>query len=638
VLSHEELPEHQAEALRTIRTSAFSLLRILDDVLDFSKIEAGRMDLEHAPVPLRDLVGCVCATLKPAASDKEVDLDLFIAPQVPEQVWSDATRLRQVIGNLGANAIKFSAGRPQRRGRVSIRMDVTREAQPRLLLRIADNGIGIAPPALTHLFSSFTQAETSTTRRFGGTGLGLAICERLVTLMGGTITVQSALDEGSTFTVTLPLEAVAGIKPAAGPDLKHLDCIVAGSDLDADDLRVYLEHAGARVCLVADLAEAAHRAIGMERPVVIQNAGHDSPAACALQTLFAATADARHLVLVRGSHLRTPMAATDVMTLDANGLQFAALVRAVAVAGGRAPPHAPQPNLEDTVTPPPVRPLTVAEARAQGRLILIAEDDEVNQIVILRQMEVLGYAAEIADNGAEALRLWGTGRYALLLTDLHMPDMDGYCLAQAIRREEAQRGLPWQQRMPILALTANALRGEAMRAHAAGMDEYLTKPLQLHLFEAALRKWLPGEGTTPARCKERPDGVDETPALPATAAAEGAVLKGLIGEDAQGMRELLFHYRTSARRFATALRAAHAANDVRQIGAIANQLKSASRSVGALTLGDLCAGLENACRTRARRGISRGMAQFDAELLLVEQRLDRLLGPSTSCQGTLSAA
>jgi signal transduction histidine kinase/CheY-like chemotaxis protein/HPt (histidine-containing phosphotransfer) domain-containing protein len=623
VLSHSHLPEPQADAVKTIRASAFALLGIIDDVLDFSKIEAGRLELERAPVALQDLIESVCDTLLPVALDKDVELNLFIAPQVPAQVWADSTRVRQVLFNLAGNAIKFSAGRPERRGRVSVRADLDERTPPRLVLRFADNGIGMAPQTLAHLFSSFTQAEVSTTRRFGGTGLGLAICNRLVTLMGGEIDVRSTLGEGSVFTVTLPLEVVEGGARRRDPDVTDLDCVIVGSDGNADDLRVHLEHAGARVHPAADLDAAVQLVHGLRSPVVIQNTRRDGPSADALHAAFIATPDVRHLLIARGWGRRARMTAQDVVNLDGNCLRRSSLLRAVAVAAGRASPELLQTSGEDEVSQEQVAP-TVAEARAQGRLILIAEDDEVNQKVILRQMEMLGHAAEVADNGGEALRLWREGQYAVLLTDLHMPAMDGYTLADTIRREEAQRGIARHERIPILALTANALRGEAMRAQAAGMDEYLTKPLQLHLLKAALAKWLPRNGvqTMPAALDEDPIRATDSGVF------DVAVLKNLVGEDAEVVREFLSHYRAASTGLAAEMRVAGAAADIRQLGALAHKLKSSSRSVGALALGDLCAELENACRSGKRENVSQGMVEFEAALRAVHARIDRHLARS----------
>ena len=619
VLAHSRLSESQADAVRTIRASAFSLLGIIDDILDFSKIEAGRLELERAPVALPDLIESVCDTLLPVALDKNVELNLFIAPQVPDLVWADATRLRQVLFNLAGNAIKFGAGRPNKRGRVSIRVDVAQDPA-RLVLRFADNGIGMASETLANLFSSFTQAEVSTTRRFGGTGLGLAICKRLVALMSGEIHVHSVLGEGSVFTVTLPFETAEGGVRRQDPDVTDLDCIVVGSGENADDLRAYLEHAGARVHRVLDLDAAVQKAGVLTRAVVIQNTRRDKLSLEALHAAFAGVPDVRHLLIARGWGRRARMAATDVVSLDGNCLRRSSLLRAVAVAAGRASPQVLHESGGEAMGIEPIAP-TNAQARALGQLILVAEDDEVNQKVILRQIEVLGHAAEIAENGGEALRLWRAGDYALLLSDLHMPDMDGYTLAETIRREEAQRGTSWRERMPILALTANALRGEAMRAQAAGMDEYLTKPLQLNLLKAALTKWMPRAGpeTMPAELPQEPRGAQ------AAHGVDVAVLKGLVGDDPQLVQRLLADYRASAERLAQDVRMARSADDTRRIGAIAHQLKSSSRSIGALALGDLCAELENACRSATREEVARCVVKFEAELREVDAQIAALL-------------
>ena len=621
VLSHSRMPEDQAEAVRTIRTSAFSLLGVIDEILDFSKIEAGRLELERAPVRPVELIESVGDTLLPLAINKDVELNLFIAPQVPAQVWADATRLRQILYNLAGNAIKFSGGRPQQAGRVSIRAEVSADAPPRLIVRIADNGIGMTPETVAKLFKSFTQADSSTTRRFGGTGLGLAICKRLVALMNGEIDVRSVPGEGSTFTVTLPLEELPGGAHPTLPDLTGLDCIVVGPCIEADDRRAYLEPAGARVHQVVDVIEAAQRANGLQQSVVIHEMRHDSPAPDALQAAFVAAPTARHLLIARGRRRRVRVAGAAVVTLDGDCLRRSALLHAVAVAAGRASPHPlGEKGIDDDVhksTTPP----SLAEARAQGQLILIAEDDEINRKVILRELAILGYAAEVAHNGVEALQLWRHGKYGLLLSDLHMPEMDGYVLAETIRREEAQRDLAGQPRMPILALTANALRGEQLRAQAAGMDEYLTKPIQIQALNAAIRQWLPQAGapTMPA------EPADASRSTPVAAVFDVAVLKGLVGDDPQIVAEFLTDYQAAARGLATELRAAHGAGEILQVAAIAHKLKSSSRSVGALGVGDLCAELENACRSSAHDGISQGMVQFEGAMLAVDARIDELL-------------
>ncbi|MEP6739028.1 MAG: ATP-binding protein [Caldimonas sp.] len=495
VLAQSRLNDDQADAVRTIRASGFSLLRIIDDILDFSKIEAGRLELEREPVELAELIEGVSNTLLPLAHGKNVDLSLFIGPRLPHQVWSDATRMRQVLYNLMGNAIKFSAGRPDREGRVSVRVDVVGDAPERLMLRIADNGIGMAPATISRLFTAFAQAEASTTRRFGGTGLGLAICKRLVILMGGEIDVHSALDEGSTFTVSLPLEAVADATRLY-PTLAGLLCVVIGADRSAEDLalrddqRVYLEHAGARVHMVPDLAAAKLVAMDHDKSVVILNTRRGVASDDPLDSAFRAARNPRHLLIARGPRSGAREPAPALVTLDGNCLRRSALLNAVAIAAGQTPPVVARADGAEDYLAERAAPPTVDEARDQGRLILIAEDDEINQKVVLRQMEILGYAAEVAGDGVEALKRWRAGRYGLLLSDLNMPEMDGYTLAATIRADEAAHDYIGR-RIPILALTANAFRSEALQAQAAGMDEYLTKPLQLVQLGAMLVKWLP---------------------------------------------------------------------------------------------------------------------------------------------------
>ena len=498
VLSHSELTPAIVDTVDTIRTSAFSLLGIIDEILDFSKIEAGRLDLEQEPLALHELIESVCDTLLPMAAQRLVDLSLFVDPRVPLQVLADSTRLRQVLINLIGNAVKFSIGRPARRGHVAVRAELAPDDSGALVLRIVDNGIGMAPVALARLFAPFTQAEPSTTRRFGGSGLGLSVCKRLVELMHGRIEVASEQGAGSTFTVTLPLAPAANAGPAAEPDLAGVDCILVGANDGDDDLRRYLDRAGARVVSAADAGAAVDAARGLSLAVFIHRGAGDAWSAPAIADAFASIADARHLLIDPERRAAMRRTADGLVTMGGKLLRRSVLLRAVAVAAGRLPPDGEPLGELPQLAPLRASPMSVDQARALGRLLLIAEDDEVNQMVILRQVEMLGYAADVAADGQVALDMWLAGDYALLLTDLHMPSLDGYMLAGSIRRAEAARPVRARGRMPILALTANALRGEATRALAAGMDEYLTKPLQLRLLSDALARWLPHDDGAPA--------------------------------------------------------------------------------------------------------------------------------------------
>jgi len=580
VLCESPLPEQVAGGIRTIRDSALALLGIIDDILDFSKIEAGKTELERVPYSLDQLVEGTCTSLATVAARSGVDLACFVDPGLPERQVGDPTRLRQILYNLVGNAIKFSGSRPETRGRVNVRLDA---AADRMLIRVVDNGIGIAPEVLGTLFTPFTQAEASTTRRFGGTGLGLAITARLVQLMGGEITAGGALGQGSTFSVRLPIIDAGAARPI--PELRGVHVVLVESpDTPIVDLRAWLEHAGARVRVVDDLAAATEELANRPRSVLIgltarSDSGH---------------AHDREVRLLRASleHRTAGIASHDPLTVDLDNLRRQRLIHAVALAGGLVAPARPSEPLPEPV---PERPVSsVAEARELGQLILVAEDDAVNRLVILRQLAVLGVVAEVACTGTEALELWRRGTYGLLLTDLHMPDMDGYALCEAIRQEEALRRLTptsgrRPDRLPILALTANALRGETSRARAVGMDDYLTKPLLLGQLRTALKRWLPGShGAT----------VTSLPPVARGVLGVGVVdldeLRRHVGTNEDVLREVLSEFAMSTRGLASELGAAVCLRDGRRVAALAHQLKSACRSVGAFAFGDVCVELENA--------------------------------------------
>ncbi|AKU11477.1 sensory transduction histidine kinase [Azoarcus sp. CIB] len=627
VLARSGLPEHQADLVGTIRESSSTLLRIIDDILDFSKIEAGRLELDIGAVSIADLVEGVAGSLLPVAARRHVDLSVFVAPQVPERVQADEVRLRQVLYNLVGNAIKFSAGRPHVRGRVSVRVTVASTTPLRLAVAIADNGIGIEPEKVEELFTPFTQAETSTTRRFGGTGLGLAICRRLVTLMQGEIEVRSEPGAGSTFTVTIPFVQSDEQPVRTVPELGSVNCVVVDSpEFNTEDLRVYLEHAGASVFPADDEAAAGVIAAGLAAPVVLIEFGGERRSGGSGTPAIAS--GAARVRITRGRRRRPRITGPDTVMLDGNALRRQSLLRAVAVAAGRASPEIFHAGAAESTVQATKRAPSIDEARRQGRLILVADDDEINKKVILEQLALLGHAAEFADDGAEALRMWQRGGYALILTDLHMPNMDGYGLTEAIRKAEGGA-----TRIPIVALTANALQGESRRALEAGMDEYLTKPVRLDVLGAHLERWLPRQGAAVGKGET---GVPE-PAPDTSASAlpifDVSVLSGLVGDDPVVIREFLCDYLTSTRSLAAEARAASAARDSSAVAASSHKLKSSSRAVGALALGDLCNRIESAVRAADSDALEREMSQFDATVGATESAIARLLNEPISVIG-----
>ena len=616
ILAQSRLSSHQKDTVNTIRESAATLLQIIDDILDFSKIEAGRLELDTAPVCVADIVEGLCNSLVAVAESKGVELSLFIAPELPKRLLADGLRLRQVLYNLIGNAIKFSAGIEGHTGQVSVRVEIAARDPFNLSFQIADNGIGMKPETLKGLFTPFTQAEVSTTRRFGGTGLGLVICKRLVELMQGKINAESVFGEGSVFTATLPLEVIDEQPQSLDTSLAGLDCILVDNPkLHPADLRAYLEHAGARVTVADSIDSAVQSAADRkETVVVVHYAGRQNPL---VDTVAGSSANIRHLALTQGRRRGARAEKDNLVSLDANALRRDTLLRAVAVAAGLESPEIFYDQNEDyLILEDNCRLPTVAEARAQDRLILIAEDDEINQHVILQQLRLLGYVGEVATNGAEALQLWRKENYALLLTDLHMPEMDGYTLAQAIRNEEQDA-----RRIPIIALTANALRGEEERATAAGMDAYLTKPASLQLLRATLEKWLPRpvlQINGPVPEPEEVDTVD-------TQLVDINVLKQMVGDEREIIEEFLVEYLDSARKLTGEIQAAFEAGDTRHVSALAHRLKSSSRSVGALVLGDLCAGLENAAKEGNKNYTSQQVQELKTTLAAVEGEIHAIL-------------
>jgi CheY-like chemotaxis protein/HPt (histidine-containing phosphotransfer) domain-containing protein len=304
--------------------------------------------------------------------------------------------------------------------------------------------------------------------------------------------------------------------------------------------------------------------------------------------------DVHFVVIGRGYRRRCRSEAVDLVTLDGEVMHRRAFLEAVAVAAGRAKQHDWQVlsgDVKATLTP-----LSREEARRQGSLILVAEDNEINQKVILQQLTLLGKTADIANNGRKALELWQSGDYGILITDLHMPEMDGYELTAVIRAADTNK-----TRMPIIAFTANALKGEAEHCRAVGMDDYLSKPVQLVNLKAMLEKWLPVVNSV---------------------AVDVNVLKALVGDDEAIIRDFLHDFRLSAAKIAAELRAACAAGQAAAAGALTHKLKSSARSVGALALGELCAKMEQAGKAGDTATLAVLLPRFEQELASVEDFLE----------------
>jgi PAS domain S-box-containing protein len=596
VLQQSSLSPYQRELADTIAESGTVLLALIDDILDFSKIEAGHLALAQAPVDLCSLLEGAADALQPMAASRGVDLHVFAAPDVPERVLGDTVRLRQVINNLLGNAIKFSSRLP-RPGRVALR--ATMDGDERLRLAITDNGIGMSAQTLEQLFKPFVQASERDARH-GGTGLGLVISHRLVDAMGGRIEISSAVDQGTQAIVTLPL-AVLAAAAAPGRDLHGLVFTLALCDPQREaDWGAWLVSAGA-----TPWSSVPGRPEGRSRLVRLLGS----------EEVLRETSDpgddsAATVVLTPGQRRKPRLVRPGVVVLDDRALHRDALLEAVSLAAGRTVGAA------ESLPEGPARVVVAAPdlelAGRQGRVVLIAEDNPINQRVVAHQMMHLGMACEIVGDGASALARWQADptRYGLLLTDLHMPGLDGVGLAAAIRRQQGSQG-----RLPIVALTANALRGEAERCGSLGFDAYLSKPVQTAALGATLQRWLvpalPAEPAPPEAGAVAADAPDY----------DAAALVSLVGSDAGVLRTLRGQYLDDAQSSLDELAKSVREQDWTAIAGVAHRLKSSTRMIGARALGDRLEALERASR-HGEPGVVRSLvAALPGELARLRQQL-----------------
>lgn len=615
LLSHTELTSDQRLLLRTVKESGNALLNIINDILDFSKIEAGKLVVEHINLSVVQIVEGVATAMAPIAKAKRIRILSFIDPSIPNLVEGDPTRLRQILFNLIGNAVKFSAEKDVKVNAVLRKSD----GHECLRFEIVDRGIGISAEAQPHLFQAFMQAESSTVRRYGGTGLGLAICKRLVELQGGQIGVVSALGRGSTFWFELPLRPVHQ-EGAAAPrdDLSGLKVVLLGSEGDrADIISKYLSYHGAEVLPVGN-AQGLEQAMANVTAVVVDfdmDSEKQSSATTDLRRLYAQNLPT--LVLLRDGQQQSMKADNPgTISLDANPLVRARLITAIAVAAHRASPEIDYVDVDSGPVEFSTAP-SIEEAASEGTLILLAEDNVTNQFVISRQLRLLGYACVVVDNGKAALGEWRTGRYALLLTDCHMPEMDGYQLAAAIRAEERETG----RHLPIIAATANAVRGAAEECFAAGMDDYVSKPIATPELRQIVQKWLKPRtiaDDVPQQA-ERGASTIQGSAGRARAVVDDARIKEMFGDDDQVIREVMANFVPMARTTIADMAEATRAKDAKSVRRAAHKLKSSARTVGADELAFTCELLEEAGTKEDLSKIQEYTRQLAPQLAAVEE-------------------
>jgi signal transduction histidine kinase/CheY-like chemotaxis protein/ABC-type amino acid transport substrate-binding protein/HPt (histidine-containing phosphotransfer) domain-containing protein len=600
LLRQSKMTDDQRQMIDTVGDSAHSLLTIINDILDFSKIEAGKLDLEEIPISIRDVVEGAGEALAVNARNKDIGLSVYVDPDIPDALVGDQVRVRQILFNFGTNAIKFTE-----KGKVLLRADkVPSQDKGKATVRfqVIDEGIGIPEEAQAKLFQAFSQVDASTTRRFGGTGLGLTICQRLTEIMNGEIGVESVPGEGSTFSVTIafPVAEEHTFK-SDGHDLDGLNVLLAYKD---DVMRVlvprYLEHWKATVTATAEFDKAKSMALDAARdgtPFDVICLGSGWPfdeqvdAARSLQAEKKLSSTG-YVVACRGRVKVDRPEIDNTVYVDAGPLRRAAFIKSVAVAAGRASPEVEYDDSEITLDAG--KAPTVAEAEAMGQLILVAEDNVTNQDVIRRQLTMLGYALEIANDGKEALELLQSKSFAILLTDCHMPNMDGFELTETIRKSEKDNDV----RFPIVAITASVMKEEVDNCFAAGMDDYLAKPLEMKKLKEMLQNWMPASDGV-AEAAEEPDAEDTTDKPEAEddggdGPIDPSALKSVFGDDDDTFKEILKDFVTPATNNIADIESAFADRSADDVAKAAHKLKSSARAVGANELADLCLTLETA--------------------------------------------
>ncbi len=573
LLLDTQLDPEQQDFARLVRDSANSLLTIINDILDFSKIEAGKLDIESIDFSLQQVVEGVIDLLAPKAEDKQLSLMSYIDPALTDNLRGDPTRLRQVLLNLIGNAVKFT-----NHGGIEVAVQAS-DNPDRQWLRFAirDSGIGISHEGQSRLFKSFSQADGSTTRKFGGTGLGLAISKQLVTLMGGEIGVSSEPGKGSTFWFELPLPPGSGRQQSLRTTPQQIAderiLVVDDRDTDRTILRRYLNSWGIDHVCVAHARDAL---------AAIRDAADSGHA-------FSAALIDYRMPEINGLELATTITADP----DHAGIRLVLMTAydqrelfSQALAGGFSaclskPLH--QSELFNTLfgehSPaeelPPVNgegdaatACNLREALDEGRLVLLVEDNPTNQKVAELQLRKLGYRSHIVANGLLAVQTFNTLPFAAILMDCQMPVMDGFEATTQIRRAEQEEGLP---RIPIVAMTANAMQGDRERCIAAGMDDYVSKPINTERLANALQRW----------ARQRPDSLPPPPATPAESEPiapaatplDLSALRELCDHDDEVLRELLSVFAATMPELLEKLATAQTLRDASAFEAAAHEIK-----------------------------------------------------------------
>jgi PAS domain S-box-containing protein len=627
-----ELNGEQREYLALVKTSADHLLTVINDILDFSKIEAGKLDLERVEFSLRETLDDTVATLATRAHKKGLELASYVSEDVPDSLVGDPFRLRQVVVNLVGNAIKFTE-----QGEVVLRVEqaIQRGDRAELTFSICDTGIGISPEQQQRLFLAFSQADTSTTRKYGGTGLGLAISSRLVQMMGGALTIESEVGKGSTFSFTLPFSVAAArlARPAAGETRELRGLPVLAVDDNATNRRILQEM----------LTNWDMRPIvvpgGREALAALEDAQHkQQPFAVVLLDAMMPEMDG-FMLADRINRLPGSSKAILMMLSSADLREDSARCRELGIASYLTKPIR-QSTLLDAMMTALGPSLSVHERHApspppprvgQRYKLLLAEDNAVNQKLAMRLLEKRGHQVVAANNGKEALEALERESFDAVLMDVQMPEMDGFEATAAIRSREAERGI----HVPVIAMTAHAMKGDRERCLQAGMDGYVAKPLRIEELLAVLNQLSPLPASTAASAPIPPqpgasgNGATQGPQSPASVMDRSAALRRVQGDEAL-LGELASVFLEDYPRQISAIRESVAPRDAATVQREAHALKGAAATLAAPLVSAAAQRLESLAQDQQWPQVEEAVAALEAALVPLEAELRRIAAPSKS--------